>query len=455
MSAIITSNFRFENANNFRGAVADSDNSVYVFVGKSDKWATTLSGTSDAAPTTVNTLVEQNDAWKNMIALKRVNSSDVVNLIRRIDWETGTVYTAWDDADTTILTDITKKFYVLTTEFKVYKCIVSPGTASTIMPTQTNVAPTSEGDGYKWKYMYTVNTVDATKFLVNSYIPVKTIVQPPGTVFATWYAALSADDKIKYDYQEDSKAYAGKIYRYVVTSGGTGYTGTPTATVIGDGTGATATVAISSGSISSVTANNVGSNYNAVSVTISGTGSNAAVRAVLSPQNGHGTDPVSELGGFYVGASVSLDDGSGDFIVENSFRQIGIIKNPYNFGTSTVADADTLAALKQLTLSAVSGIAVGDYITGSSSGAKAYVDAITGDGPYTLKYHQNDKTGYGTFGASESISGSTSGGGTGTISALGNPEVKPFSGKILFLENRAPINRTASQIEDVKIIIEF
>jgi hypothetical protein len=36
-----------------------------------------------------------------------------------------------------------------------------------------------------------------------------------------------------------------------------------------------------------------------------------------------------------------------------------------------------------------------------------------------------------------------------------DPEVQPFTGEVLFLENRAPINRSASQIEDIKVIIEF
>jgi hypothetical protein len=45
--------------------------------------------------------------------------------------------------------------------------------------------------------------------------------------------------------------------------------------------------------------------------------------------------------------------------------------------------------------------------------------------------------------------------GEAEIVSLGNPEVQRFSGEILFLENRKAINRTLSQIEDVKIIIEF
>ena len=468
MPAIITPNFRLENAKNFKAAVADANNSVYVFVGKSDKWSSTLDGTSDAAPTTSNTLVDQNDTWSNMIALKEVTSSDVINLVRRNNWTTGEIYTAWDDADDTIFIDSAKKFYVITTEFKVYKCIVSPGTGSTIMPTQTNVNPTTEGDGYTWKYMFTVFTTDASKFLVNSYIPVKTIAPPPGVDFATWYSALSADDQTKYDFQDNSTATTGKIYRYVVTNGGTGYLTPPTVNVYGNGTGAVATATISGGSVTSVVVStsgagfnaNAGSGYDVAYVTLTGgSGNGAVVRAVLSPENGHGTDPVSELGGFYLGVAVSLDNGSGDFIVNNTFRQIGIIKNPYDFGTTDVANAETLSALKGMDLSLNNGILPGMYITGASSTAKAFVDSYDSD-TGVLLYHQNDKTGYLAFTDGESLTGSSTG-ASGTIAAASgsasyvDPEVEPFSGKILFLENRAPINRSASQIEEVKIIIEF
>jgi len=36
-----------------------------------------------------------------------------------------------------------------------------------------------------------------------------------------------------------------------------------------------------------------------------------------------------------------------------------------------------------------------------------------------------------------------------------SPEVKKYSGEIIYIDNRAPVTRTASQKEEVKIVIEF
>ena len=106
-----------------------------------------------------------------------------------------------------------------------------------------------------------------------------------------------------------------------------------------------------------------------------------------------------------------------------------------------------------MTLTGSSGLVIGSYFTGGTSGAVAYLDSwdsATG----VVRYHQNDKTGYGTFVTAETITGQSSV-GTGVIASLQNPEVDRFSGKIIFVENRAPINRSASQIEDIKVITEF
>ena len=40
-------------------------------------------------------------------------------------------------------------------------------------------------------------------------------------------------------------------------------------------------------------------------------------------------------------------------------------------------------------------------------------------------------------------------------SAIVAAEVERNSGELLFLENRDPVNRSATQIEDIKLIIEF
>ena len=486
MAAIITSLFRTLNANNFKDSVADLANSYYLFLGKSDAWSANLATTADSeAPTPLDTLVEINDAYQNMSALKKIASGDVTNVMPRhasvsnvdvsLTWVSGSTYVAWDDQDPDIYS---KPYYIITDEYKVYKCIKAGAGTSTSKPVDTaTVAPVLLGDGYLWKYMYTVATVDATKFLTNFYIPVKTVALPVVTTSSTSGSVttvvktvgvagdLSEADQTQYANQNANiAALKGKIYRYVVTSGGTGYTSAPTVTVVGDGTAALAIATIASGVVTGVTVatsgsgfnTNAGTNYSVANVTLSGGGFSAAatVRAVLSPANGHGSNPVEELGGFYSGLSISLTGAEGaDFIINNSFRQLGIVKNPFTYGTTTVATASTLKALRGMTLTGSSALVIGNYFTGGTSGAVAYLDSwdsATG----VVRYHQNDKTGYGTFVTAEPIAGQSSV-GTGVIASLQNPEVDRFSGKIIFVENRAPINRSASQIEDIKVITEF
>ena len=52
-------------------------------------------------------------------------------------------------------------------------------------------------------------------------------------------------------------------------------------------------------------------------------------------------DAVKELGGFYVMLNKSLVgvEGTSDIGVANDFRRIGLLRNPTNFGTTTVASA--------------------------------------------------------------------------------------------------------------------
>ena len=188
------------------------------------------------------------------------------------------------------------------------------------------------------------------------------------------------------------------------------------------------------------------------------------MRAVISPAAGHGVDPVKELGGFFVAVNTLLEGtGGGDLTVGNDFRQVTLVKNPTNFGTTTVSTATTLNATGALDFASKTGTFQVDELITQGSGAtlvQAYIVSIN-SGTGEIYYNQNSKTGYGTFahGASNTVTGQTSGAqGTPKTSAsdfLHNAEVEKESGQIIFMENRNPINRTATQIEDIKVIIEF
>ncbi len=542
MAAIVSSNFRVVNSNNFKEDISNS--AVYVGIGKADVWSNSTSDTTDeaTAPTPGDHLDEYGKARSNLIAVKKVSSANVSHVVPRHTWDGSTSYVAWDSDDGNIFD---KKFYVITSEFKVYKCIVAGGGASTVQPTQTLTQPQAESDGYSWKYMYTVSVADAEKFLTNSYMPVKYIsmggeaqvaVQAAGsqnkiilkeinddiavgmtitgtnigsgrkvssiagtqiTMSANTTGTVAANAILTFAYAADADAeanlteadyaqylnqkasrddsLAAGIERIEVTAGGSGYTSAPTVTITGDGTGATATATISSGAVTAITVTGKGTNYTRAKVVLSGGGGSlGTARAVIAPnyrgseKSGHGTDPRAELGGFFMGVNVKLDgaDGSGDITVGNDFRQIMLVKNPLN-GTGAaagqIASSDTLKAMDYLDFSNtfsvgsnVGSFTVDEVITGQTSGAVAFVTEIDTSNGFVY-YHQNEKTGYVSFTNGEEVVGtlSSTNGTLESSNAVKAAELDRESGDILFLENRLPINRTATQIEDIKIILEF
>ena len=525
MAAIVTSNFRTLNAKKLKQQVSSS--SVYVGIGKSDAWSLTTSDTTDTTPfTPADTLDQLGEARANLIGLKKIVGTEISHVIPRYTWTSGNSYYAWDSDDASIFD---KAFYIITSEFKVYKCIKAGGGASSIQPTQTLTDPTAESDGYIWKYMYTTGVQDAENFLTNSYMPVKTISLAAEAILAVsssssttailtetvdeitigmtvsgsnvsgtpvvqaingsvltlstaqtltaadiltfaWAADADAEAQLsEADYAQylnqkasrDSSTAAG-IERIEVTAGGTGYTSAPTVTITGDGSGATATATVSAGVVTAVTVTGKGTNYRVSDITFSGGGgSDAAARAVLAPKAGHGTDPIAELGGFFISLNTKLDgNDGGDLTVGNDFRQIILLDEPRDYNATplagNVATANTLKATSYLQSStAVTAFTVDELIVGQTSGAQAYVVELNGDDS-RIRYHQNSKTGYTAFQNSEVVTGQTSNtSATLTSSANGAPEVDRLSGDILFLENRDPISRTTTQIEDIKVIIEF
>jgi hypothetical protein len=537
MPAIITSNFRTLNAKHFKEQISGS--SVYVGIGKSDAWSFTTSDTTDS--TTLSTEFPAEDhldgigeARANLIGLKKIISADIAHVVPRHTWTSGSTYVAWDSFDKNIFD---KVFYVVTSEFKVYKCINAPASASNIQPTQTLTPPVLESDGYTWKYMYTISVADAEKFLTNSYMPVKTVAlgasavvavasssstsvtlteTVPGitvgmtvagtgisgtptvtvvkgsvltlsaaqsitaTTILTFSFAADADaeavlseaDYAQYLNQKasrDSTTAAG-IERVIVTAGGTGYTNNTNVAVAitGDGTGATVTttagVTVGSGAVTAITIANKGTNYRVADIVISGgAGSDATARAVIAPKAGHGVDPVSELGGFFVALNSKLDgNDGGDLTVGNDFRQITLVNEPKVYNAvplgGLIATADTLKATKALDFNSsatVANYAVDELIVGAG-GAQAYIVEIDNSAGH-IRYHQNSKTGYKVFSNGEVVTGQTSSQADTleTSNAVLNPEVDRGSGEVLFLENRNPISRTTTQIEDIKVIIEF
>ena len=426
MASIVTTKFRVHNAQQFAEAFSETANTImYLFIGKN-----TAFPDDNAPPTPVNSTANvEYTPWRDMYAAKRITTADVTHAVPRYDWTSGTVYTYYDDTDTNLIES--DSFFVITEDYNVYKCLWNAGgAASTTKPTGVSTSPFTTADGYIWKYMYTVTTAKALKFLTNDYMSVQKLDSDDGT--DQWDVQAAAVD--------------GGIHVVKVTSGGSGYGSAPAVTITGDGTGATANSTIVSGVVTRVTITAAGTGYTRASVAFASGA--AAATAIISPKGGHGSDAVEELGGKYIMLNVRLDGTeSNTFSTANEFRQVGIVRDPFLYGTSTRAVASSFRQSFRYQLSAPSGTFALDETITSGSNTASVVEWTTPNLFTTLPVHL-------PFANTASVSGGTSG-ASGTIAAISTPGLQPYTGDIIYVENRVPISRAADQIEDVKLIIQF
>jgi len=432
MPNIVTNKLRIDNAKNFKNEVSlTSGNSLYLFLSKPSPWSD-----DDTVPNPLDYSLDTARTWDEMISLKRIVPLDIAHVVKRINWEKFTTYAAYDNLDPDLFS---KSFYVINSEFNVYKCIHNNNDRQSIIePTSNSLDIVTLSDGYRWKYMYSIGIGDRLKFLTNRWMPV-----------------LSDDLVI-------SSANPGAIENIKILNTGFGYN--PTSVIVIDGDGSSISVApkIDLGVLYDVVYYNTGINYRYATgrlIDNTGSGRYANIQPVISPQYGHGYDPVLELNAslLMINCKTTYTEGFGDFPGSFSYRILGIVKNPIN-ANGLVSTSTTLNALSGITLrSASNNFNQYEYVQGGLSSANAYVvvSNITGGNGY-VKFIQNfDLTSnYSSFIPGETIIGKTSG-AIATVSNLLYPEVMKNKGDILYIENKSPITRTTEQTDNLHLVIEF
>ena len=181
MAAIITDQIRLLNAKNFVAGVTSTANAYYSFIGLPNPTDVQSDWDSDP-PSPKDNFEEEDSYWDTMVALKKINSSDARRVVPRRKWTSGTTYdmyrSDYSRTNTAAVSGATNlyaaTYFVVNSDYRVYECLrngVDPdnpnGRPSLDEPTFTDLEPRSggsSGDGYLWKYIYTITPSDIVKF---------------------------------------------------------------------------------------------------------------------------------------------------------------------------------------------------------------------------------------------------------------------------------------------------
>jgi hypothetical protein len=492
MTAIATDDLKFRYSELLFTEIknATDSNHFYVGIGKSDQY----DSANDTIIDPVNRNKDHLEARNNLQSLLKIAEGSMSYVVPRSNWVSGTPYESWKDHHDGIPSN---KYYVMTDNLEVFICLENSKStagdtqASTINPSSVR-ATLQQGhgidkafktsDGYIWKFLYAIETAKQAAFLSSNFMPLQnqdSAGNLPGVATATT-SAQTDQAKVR------KCATSGQVLGVEVVNAGGGYTGTPTITITGDGAGAAGLVVMNGTSIghiqmipagkNAVTTmrdSGMGSGYNFARVEISGADdsstTHATLRAIIGPRDGIGSLATHDLKSSSLMFNVKpAGTQSGTFNISQDFRQISLLRN-LDYTDSAVAGNRVtqgqarVGRICKLTSGSKSlAFQTDEKITQSGGAVVGWVDYIDSDGSTSLQlyYHHNERVDLksGPFIGGQTVTGSVSG-ITGTVSTdtetvqSGLGAIDRYSGDILYIDNRARIERTETQTEDIKIIL--
>ena len=519
MAAIVTDQFRILNATNFINSVTNNSDSYYIFLGLDNPSQVGFGRTTDwntNIPNPTDNLEYSSHYKDTSLFGKKITSSNIRRLIRKVTWTSNTSYDMYrhdysitnraPNSDLSRLYDT--NYYVINSDYKVYICIDNGSSGTNLKggksqdePTFTDLEPSSagtSGDGYVWKYLFTVSPSDIIKFDSTEYVVVPN----------NW--ATSTDTQIV-SVRENGNSSAtnpNQIKKVYIADGGSGYS-SGVVDIVGDGVGGKVSITVDEGDNQSiisatVVAGGYGYTWGIVDLGRLQPAGNlqnpAKLIPIIPPSKGHGYDIYTELGTDKVLVYARFDDSTKDFPTDTKFSQVGIIKNPTTFSSdTTIFTENQYSSLYAGITTSISGTPViGEEIRQTRADgkiAKGYVASYDSE-TRVLKYFRDrslyfgngtDQTDYNAVSADSNVYDFQSNGGNivsqnGTFTAsidttvnnnkvtvgnkvidlgvtftagLANPEINKKTGDIIYIDNRPLVTRDIRQKEDIKIILEF
>ena len=454
---VITDQFKKQVLDDIIDDFNDSASSrYYAAIGRSDDW-----NDSDVATVPTNDALSAKRARHSMQSLKLIE--DMTYVIPRRAWVANLIYSPYDDNDVGFPEN---PFYIINQNNEVYICLEQgkkqdgSSELSTVQPTgNTEGSPFRTSDGYTWKFLYSIGALRGDKFISSAYMPVR-------------YVASTDSNSPAEDLQQEivqNNAIKGQIVGYKVTNGGSGYTSSPSVSIVGNGQNARAyavragdaivDVKVVADSAGNSGASYFGQNYDYANVVITGGGGDScSVRPIIAINpSGIGSNPVIDLKANGVMFNTKPDgEEEGDFFSgDEIFRQVLLLRNPkVDSADGTNLTSTTARALRRIITDGSAFVKANvqkSQIQGVTSGAVAVIDN-TNDSS-NVWYHQTETTGFTAFEVGEEVQVVGNTGINGTILSLDSAEINPYTGDLLYIDNRSAVTRSADQQEDLKIVI--
>ena len=492
MSTINTNDLRVQNAKNFVSSANSSEENTYLFVGRVTPW-----DNDETPPIPDNSIKEVYRTHQEMIALSRVNTTDVMHMIPLARWTSGVTYDMYRHDYSSSVNSFqgannlyNSIYYVINQNNDVYVCLFNDAnTQSTVEPQNTSNTPFFTSDGYQWLRLYKIDSYHIENRTTQNYMPI--LVN-----------------------NENAKTPEGAVYTVVIDSPGDEFTRSPQGggnqiryyycNIVGDGRGAVARISLNRGQVARVDVIRSGSEYTYATVDFVANRTYASLfdldnningldprgdgtflsTVIISPPGGWGTDLVKELGGTRIGVFSELDFNYDELLPNTTFRQVGLLHNPEteqdNPSTMiackgvkvTDNDPSNLYKIGEEILQEVKEVDIqGNLIaTHIAKGTVVGFDLSVG----LLRYiqvpelHTDEDGVMYRFQNIESIIGSETGKVTspdttfmgffkGSIFSEGYSvsEFQIYSGDITYLTNLSPVERQQTQTEKISLIITY
>jgi len=506
----------FDNAEQFKESFYEPEPATvgYVFIGNHIPW------TNEDSPDDITDAVAmEKSIWDNMYAAKKVTGSELELVAPRVDWTANTKYRQFDDLIqmsellSSNTTQNLKPIYVINSERNVYKCLANNVSAnSTIEPTGKNL--TSNGviltsDNYLWKYLY--NIKPSNRFLTDEWIPAPistarldydvtdttvvdgelttitvtnsgsgyyhsnitvpsftsgcTIISVANTINISANMSVSGNGITTGSYITSVDTVNNRISLSSATSANAGGSGNTVFVrtrvyIYGDGYGAVSTANVTNNRIAAIDVTSYGKSYTRANVYVYGTSNTATARAILPQNYGHGYNSAKELGASNVMIAMrmgQIDSTEGGLISANTtFRQYGLLVNPYKYGANTQeATAVANSVISQTTdvlVIAGTNYSLDELVYQGTDSANASFSGYVNDFTSTVIRLTKVK---GTITLGSPLKGTITNPTGRTAVNIDYPELEPYAGDIIYVENITKTQRIDGQSENLKFVVKF